>query len=114
MEAFPRQSEKRKSREICLQIFGNMKRKLIPTLNDESLLFLLSAPPTTLYFLQREEPREFFSAVLCFKCRVVHLFAVVLLSGSRDNAENAGAKQIVTLVLTPVVSGAWDTPRSCR
>lgn len=55
-----------------------------------------------------------FSAVLCFKCRVVHLFAVVLLSGSRDNAENAGAKQIVTLVLTPVVSGAWDTPRSCR
>lgn len=36
------------------------------------------------------------------------------LSGSSTKyVENVGAKQIVTLVLVPVVSGTWDTSSSC-
>lgn len=110
VEAFPRQNEKWKSRKIWLRILRNMKHKLIPTLNDEPFLLLLSLPPSTFYFPQREEPREFYSVVLCFKCRVVHLFPVVLLPGSRGKAENADAKQIITLVLSPVVSGLRILP----
>lgn len=66
VEAFPRQKEKWKSRKIYLWILRNMKHKLISALNDKLFIFLLSLPPSTFYFPQREEPRKFFFSCALF------------------------------------------------
>lgn len=65
VEAFPGQNEKWKRCKICFRILGNMKRKLIPTFNDKSPLFLSSAPPPLFIFHKGKSPGRFFFQ-LCF------------------------------------------------